>query len=81
MPFIGKGGPVDAILFQPARATGTDAAGIDHAADSGEIARLELRHFAARLYDTSDDFVAGTRVDRVAPLVANLMQVGMAYPQ
>ena len=70
---------VEAILLQAAPATRAGAAGIDQAADGGEVAHLEFRDRAADLYDAADDFVAGHhRVDGVVPFVARLVQVGVA---
>ena len=63
----------------PRRQLGAVAAGIDHAADRGEIAGLELRHVAANLHDAADDFMAGDHgIDGVPPFVAGLVQVGVA---
>jgi hypothetical protein len=55
------------------------AAGVDHAADTGEVAHLEARHLRADLLDAADDLVARDhREARVAPLVAGLVNVGVA---
>jgi hypothetical protein len=66
-------------LFKALAAGRTNAAGIDHAADSGEVARLEKGHLGARLSHPADNFMSRkARVDRVVPFVACLMKVGMA---
>jgi hypothetical protein len=66
-------------LFQALAAGTASAAGIDHAADSGEVARLETGPFGTGLGYPADNFMARkARVDRVMPFVACLMKVGMA---
>ena len=66
-------------LFEIGLARRAMAAGIDHAADGGEIAGLEPGHTGADLDHPADDLVAGHhRIERIAPVVAGLMQVGMA---
>ena len=68
-----------AILLQALTAGTASAAGIDHAADSGEVARLEKGRFGAGLGHPADNFMSRkARVDRIMPFVAGLMQVGMA---
>src|ERR1700731_3642390 len=47
-----------AILFQALAAGTASAAGIDHAADSGEVARLETDPFGTGLGDPADNFMA-----------------------
>ncbi len=55
------------------------AAGVDDHADGGNVARLELVDGAAGGADAAHDFVAGhQRIDRLAPLVAGHVQVGVA---
>jgi hypothetical protein len=66
-------------LFHAIAAGTPRAAGIDHGADSGEVARLEKGRFSASLGHPADDFMSRkARVDRVTPFVACLMKVGMA---
>ena len=71
-----------AVLLQARLAACTEAVGGNHAADCGEVARLELGHRRADLGDAADDFVAGhAGVDRgheTAPLIANLVEIGVA---
>ena len=75
-------GQVRAELLEAGLALGAGAVGIDHAADGGEIAGLELGDRRADLGDAADDLVAGHAwVDGghdVAPLVADRVQVGVA---
>jgi hypothetical protein len=66
-------------LFQALAAGTASAAGIDHAADSGEVARLETGRFGAGLGYPADNFMSRkARVHRVMPFVACLVKVGMA---
>ena len=73
---------VRAELLKASLALGAGAVRIDHAADRGEVAGLVLGDRRADLGDTADDLVAGDdRVDsghEPAPLVADLMQIGVA---
>ena len=73
---------VRAELFKARLAVGAGAVRIDHAADGGEVAGLELGNCRADLGDAADDLVAGNeRVDRgheLAPLVAHRMEIGVA---
>ena len=75
-------GKVVAELLEAGLALGTGAVGVDHAADGGEIAGLELGDGGADLGDAADDFMAGhARIDgghHAAPLVAGLVEVGVA---
>ena len=75
-------GHIRAELLEAGLALGAGAVGIDHAADRGEVAGLELRDCGADLGDAADDLVAGNaRVDRrhhAAPLVADLVEIGVA---
>jgi len=48
-------------LLESGLALGAGTVRIDHAADRGEVAVLELRDCGANLRDTADDFVAGTQ--------------------
>ncbi len=74
-------GDVGAELLEALLALGAGAVGVDHAADCGEVADLELGYRRADFGDAADDFVAGDAgVDGghdAAPLVAGLMQVGV----
>ena len=73
---------IRAELLEAGLALGAGAVGIDHAADRGEVAGLELGDRRADLGDAADDFVAGNAgVDgghHAAPLVADLMEIGVA---
>ena len=76
---IGARRPGDAILLQALDAVLARAAGVDEAADAGEIAFLELRDLATDAADAADDLMSGNvRIDGVVPFVAGGMQVGMA---
>ena len=72
---------VRAELLQALLALRAGAVGIDHAADRGEVAGLELRDCGADLGDAADDLVAwNAGIDSghdVAPLVADLVEVGV----
>ncbi len=75
-------GEVVAELLQAGLAFGAGAVGVDHAADGGEIAGLEFLNCGADLGDAADDLVPGNAgIDgghHVVPLVAGLVQVGVA---
>ena len=69
-----------AVLLQAIEAAGAGAAGIDHAAHTGDIAHFEVLHVVAHLGHTAHNFVAGHHwEDGTAPLVAYLVQVGVAH--
>ncbi|MNN46846.1 hypothetical protein D3C81_1612450 [compost metagenome] len=56
------------------------AAGIDHATDAHQVADLVRRHLGTYGGDPADDLVTGhQRVHGNAPLVACLMDVGVAH--
>ena len=70
---------VVAVLLFASFTAVADATGIDHTADGGEVADLELRDFSADGLYGSDNLVAGNHgVNGVVPLVAGLMDVGVA---
>ena len=75
-------GHVRAELLEAGLALGAGAVRVDHAADRGEVAGLELGDGRADLGDAADDLMA--RDDRVdgghdaAPLVADLVEIGVA---
>jgi len=75
-------GQVRAELLKASLTLGTCSVGIDHTADSGEIARLEFRNGRSDRRDATDDFVArNTGVDRghhPAPLIADLVKIRVA---
>jgi hypothetical protein len=77
-------GPVRAELLEASLALGAGAVGIDEAAHSGKVARLEPGHRGADLRDAACDLVAGdARVDgghHAAPLVPDRVEVGVADP-
>ena len=76
---IGQGAALGAILFEPGLAGLAAAARIDHAADGGEIAGLELRDMRPDLDHAADDLMARNHgIKRIAPVIARLMEVGMA---
>src|SRR5271166_5809565 len=69
-------------VLKPGLTPGTDAVGIDQAADCGEIANLILGNRCAHLRDTPDDFMArNNRVNsriEFAPLIPDRMEVRVA---
>ena len=73
---------VRAELFQALFAVLTGAVGINHAANRGEVAGLEVLDGGTDLGDAADDLVsrrAGVnRGHEAGPLVANRMKIGMA---
>ncbi len=75
-------GEVGAELLEARLALGAGAVGVDHAADRGEVAGLELGDGGADLGDAADDLVAGNAgIDgghHAAPLVAGLVEIGVA---
>src|SRR5580658_9354408 len=79
---IGQGETVQAVLLQTRKATGADTARVHHATDCRNVALLELLDGVADLDDTANDFMArDARIDGghyLFPLVANLMEIGMA---
>jgi len=76
---VGEDGAFFAELFEIVPAVFTDAAGVHHATDPGQIAFLELLDPRAGPRDAPYDFVARhARVDRALPLVADGMQVTVA---
>ena len=76
---IGGDGAARAILLQSLFAARAGAAGIDQAADRGEVADLEAGHRIADGEDAPDDLVTGdARILRAWPLAADGVQVGMA---
>src|SRR5690606_29347588 len=78
---VGAGKSCFAVLLQSFAAGSAGAATVDETADPGDIAHLEARHRAADGAYAADDLVAGhAGVERVVPLVAGGVQVGMANP-
>jgi hypothetical protein len=66
-------------LLEPSLAFRAFTAGINETTDSGQIARFEFGHMIARLNYAPDDFMPGHhRIDRTAPLITDLMDIGMA---
>ena len=77
---VGEGGAALAELLEPAPARVAAAAGVHHAADAGEISGAEPLHPRAHARHLSDDLVARHhREERAAPLVADLVEVGVAH--
>ena len=74
-------GQIRAELLEARLALGACAVGVHHAADCGEVARLELGDRGANLGDTADDLVAGDAGinggHHAAPLIANLVEIGV----
>lgn len=76
---VGEDLAVLAILLQARVAGRAMMATVDQAADADRVADLELGHRTADGRNVADDFVPGhAGVQRVGPLVAGLVQVGMA---
>jgi hypothetical protein len=73
---------VRAELFKASLALGAGAVGVNHATDRGKVAGLEFGDCGADFGDTADDLMAGDAgIDSghyVAPLVTDLMEVGVA---
>jgi hypothetical protein len=66
-------------LLQVVLAGRAFAAGIDHAADTSQVAFLQLRDFRADFDDTPDDLMARHhRVEGITPVAPRLMHIGMA---
>jgi hypothetical protein len=60
-------------------ATGANAAGIDHAANPGQIPDLDLGYISTDSLDGPDDLMTGNhRVITVAPVIVSLMDIRMA---
>ena len=76
---VGADEALGAVLLDVGLAVFAGAAGVDHDAYSGQVAYGELGDFRADGSDAADDFVAGDHgVDRTTPLVADLVDVGVA---
>ncbi len=78
---VGQDRKRKAVLLVARLAVRAGAAGVDHAADSGDVPHLELRDPVANPRDPADDLVPGhARIHGVVPFVAGLVQVGVAHP-
>ena len=79
----GEGGVTLAMLLEAGFAAFALAAGIDQAADGGQIAFLEFADLRPNLANAADDFMTGnSRIGgwhKAGPLVAHGVQVGMAH--
>ena len=79
---VREGCALFAVDFVAGFAGGAGAAGIDHAARSGEIVDLEAGDGGANGSDAADDFMAGDarvlRGHECGPFVASLMEIGVA---
>ena len=77
---VGQSHSVLAELLEALFATETAAAGINHAADRGEIAFPESVNLVSDVRDPADNFVSGHAwiFGSATPLVARDMQVRMA---
>ena len=75
--------PQQAKLLEARLAVWTRSVGIDHTADSREVAGLEFRDGGANLCHPADDFVTGhDRIDaghEAAPFIPNLVKIGVAH--
>jgi hypothetical protein len=75
---VGERHPGLAVLLQPLAAVRAGAAGVDHAADRGQVAGGETTHTASDAADTANDLVPGNHgIDRAGPFAAHGVQVGM----
>ena len=75
---VGADEAFGAVALFVGRAVFAEAAGVDHDADPGQIARSEFTHLVADSSDVADDLVAGNHgIGGLAPLVADLMYVGV----
>src|SRR5258708_39829328 len=69
---------ISTILLKTCSAVGALPTRIDEAANAGEVAHIELLYLGAHLRYPADDLVSWYHwVDRVAPFVANLMDIGV----
>ena len=69
---------MDAILLLSRVARLASHAAVDHAADRRQVADLDPRDLRTDGGDAADDLVPRQRrIERVAPIVADLVQVGM----
>ena len=76
---VGADHALGAIGFGAGLAVVADPAGFDGDAYAGEVADFELGDGGADGGDVADDFVAGDHgVDGAAPLIADLVDVGVA---
>jgi hypothetical protein len=67
-----------AVLFFACFATGADATGIDHTANTRQISDLESGYFRANSLNGSDDLMTGNhRVISVPPVIVSLMNIRM----
>jgi hypothetical protein len=71
-------------LLEAGLALGAGTIGIDHAAHGGQVAGLEPRDRRAGPRDTTDDLMAWHagvhRRHHAAPLITDLVQIGVADP-
>ncbi|MNH15731.1 hypothetical protein D3C79_753500 [compost metagenome] len=76
---VGHGRAFQAVLLQVLGTGLAVAAGIDHAANADQVTDLVRRYLLAHRSDAADDLVPGhQRVHGNAPLIAGLMDVGVA---
>ena len=76
---VGEGDATFAVLFFSGPATGAGAVGVNDDADANEVAHFELRDGGANGFDGADDLMTRHHwVDRVAPLIADGVDVGVA---
>src|SRR5260370_27060 len=76
---VGGVHPFFTILFLAGLALWTFATGIDKATDTGEVTDFEFSDLITHLDHAADNFVSGHHgINRVAPFVAGLMDVGVA---
>ena len=78
---VGGGKPLEAVLFQSPLTVHAGATGIDHAADGGKVARLELGDFGADFRHPAHDLMAGyAGVEGAGPFTTRGVQVGVTDP-
>ena len=72
---------IEAVLLAIGEAIVADAARCNHAADAADVTDLEFGDFVADRRDATDDFVAGDhRIGLLPPLLADMVDVGVADP-
>jgi hypothetical protein len=75
---IGAGRTIAAKLLEALLALIALAAGIDEAANTGEVADFKLSYIGTHFCNTSYDLVTGYHgIDGITPLIANLVEIRM----
>jgi hypothetical protein len=75
---VSEGCPVVAVLLEAGLAVRTRAARVNHATDGGMVADFMLGDLGSNFGYAADNLVArDARVDRILPLIARLVNVGV----